>query len=643
MGSSQALLYTQLPPTTPGPQPNTTSTTTTSGGGGTTTTTTSIVPTTPPAGFMALNITCPPDITVTFASMLDPDETGRPTVFPGNYLDCASPVTVFQDMPLLVTSKKKKRRIPGLKGTTGKQHQGVELSINGIHQAMTMGEVLSQKGRNIQLQRTPFFPQNNLETVGPFYNTPFTGEPYPDSTSAASNDRVVSVVKTTLGSLYTVTSLDHGTILGQFQANATLAMPGGPCSTSQGDGHVAFDYHAQRWILLERAELPFGGNWYMCLYLSFNSNPLGMYTSFEISFGSVEPQFPRLGVWRDTYALTINATTQNTCVIDREELLNGTFVGFCATPLSGTLAGFVTQSWAPMSLDGDSPMPPETTGNGFGQGRGVVFMRHRDDELHNGQNTPDFDVLDVEHWSSVNFTDQTYFTLRYGVDVQDFDSSFAGCPNGADACIPTPGVDLDPVRQYLTHQLLYRNRGPGLERVVGSYVSHANGVDVARVKWFELSFEQPTPTSASQFILKHEGTLPFDDGLHRWLPAIAQDANGTDVIIYNFANATTMPGLAATYKTPSDPLGQTREEHISFNADPSQPPPTSSGWGQYASIHTWPDGPQRWFFVSSSYLVGGNWNNVLYRIRVQGELIKRTFTAEDGCNVTSCMQLINID
>ena len=348
-------------------------------------------------------------------------------------------------------------------------------------------------------------------------------------------------------------------------------------------------------------------------------------------------------MWNNAYALSINSTVDGLCVIDRDEMLNGTFSGFCATPLSGTLPAFTTQSWAPLSIDGDSPKPPTITENGFGDGIGAVFMRHRDDELHNGETTPAFDIIDVEHWSSINFTAQTYLTLRYPISVEDFDSSYAGCPTMSE-CIPTPGVHLYAGREYLTHQLLYRNRGPlEEEKVVGAFVSHVNGVDVARVRWFELSFKQPAPSIAPQFTLFEEGVTPFDDGLHRWLPSIAQDANGTDVLVYNFANATTMPGLAATYRVFSDPIGTTRTEHISFNADPMQPAPVSGGWGQYASLHTWADGPQRWFFASASYLDAGNWNNVLYRLKVEGEIINRTWTAEDGCNITMCNQIITID
>jgi len=648
---AQALLYTQLthPPstglnttatsvlTTTTTTTTTVITTTTSGGGG--------VPTTPPGGFVPLNMTCPVNITVTFSSMLLPTETGSPIVNAGNYIGCNSPVTSFIDTPHMITSKKKKkRRIVDKRhlNLDWETHFGTELMVGNVLKSRSPGEFPEQPIVINNGKRTPFAPQNNIQTVGPFYNTPYTGESYPDATSVASHDRVVSVVKTSSGSLYTVTSIDHSIVLGQFNAANTLAMPNGTCTTSQGDGHVLFDYHAQRWLLLERAATPTLGIYYLCLYVSFDSNPLSMYTAFEISFGSVIPSFPRMGIWNNVYALTINATVDNTCVIDRELLLNGTFSGFCATPLSGLLSGFVTQSWTPICLDGDSPVPPTVTENGLGSGIGAVFMRHRDDEFHNGANTPLFDIIDVEHWSSINFTAQTYITLRYPISIQDFDSSFNGCPS-PESCIPTPGVQLDPAREYLTHQLLYRNRGPLEQKVVGSFVSHANGIDIARVRWFELSFEMPTPTVAPQFILYDEGILPYEDGLHRWLPCIAQDANGTDVIIYNYANATTLPGLATTYRTRHDPASLMRDEHISFAANPLQSPPTNSGWGQYASIHSWPDGEQRWFFASHSYMDGGNWNNVLYRLRVQGEVINRTWTADDGCNITTCEQFIEIN
>src|SRR5690606_29675079 len=156
--------------------------------------------------------------------------------------------------------------------------------------------------------------------------------------------------KTSTGSLYTVTTLDYSTALGQFNAASALAMPGGACSTSQGDGHVLFDHLAERWILVERPATQYLGNWYLCLYISTNMNPLGAYTAFEIAFGGIDPSLPRLARWSNVYSLSINSTVDNLCVINREELLNGTFSGFCTTSLSGTLSGFMTQSWAPLSI-----------------------------------------------------------------------------------------------------------------------------------------------------------------------------------------------------------------------------------------------------------------------------------------------------
>lgn len=569
-------------------------------------------------------------------------QTGAPTLTAGTFAGCGSPVYSFTDSngefffkrdpaPPLLPNKPPLEFVEAFGETL--------LLAESIFE----GNVLKE-GQ----ERSPSFPTVNLETVGSFYETSYTGSPTPDASSSASVDYVVTSVNTPMGAIYTVHNADQSATLGMFSAAMTLGGTGA-CSTSAGMGNVMWDHNAGRWILMEAAGAPVNGTYYLCLYVSNTDNPLGMYTSFEISFGNIEPKMPTLGIWTRAYVLTINSTIENCCVIDREALLmEATFSGFCATPLSGLLSGFSSiQAWTPMTVEGNSPMPPLATENGNGQGIGAVFMRHHDDELHDGASTPFFDAIDVEHWSSINFTAQSYLALRYQVTVQDFDSSSGACPS-PDACVPTPPGSttfLNPNRETIMHRLAYRNRGPMKETAVVVFTSHANGVNATRIKWVQLLWQSPSLTFAPVWVNSQEGVIHKEDGLHRWNPSAATDENGTIALVYNVANATVQPSLAGTYRLASDPMSQFRGEFVSFNGSAtSVVAPATSEWGRFASVSSWP-GAARWFYVHAPYIPddSGRWTSVSYRLRIKGETVERTFVGEDGCNQTTCVQTIVLE
>ncbi|MEM8486424.1 MAG: hypothetical protein AAF564_12805, partial [Bacteroidota bacterium] len=113
------------------------------------------------------------------------------------------------------------------------------------------------------------------------------------------------------------------TIMGPFPGNLYFQGLGGLCeATNNGDPIVLYDEGADRWnvsqFALDFANLQFS----MCIAISTTGDPTGSYHQYEIQFGSIFPDYPKLGIWGDSYLLStrnfVGASGQFAIVLDRE-------------------------------------------------------------------------------------------------------------------------------------------------------------------------------------------------------------------------------------------------------------------------------------------------------------------------------------
>jgi len=645
-------------------------------------TTSSIGVTTTPT--IPINITCPPPTTVSLGFNFEPAFTGGFALAGGG---CTVPAVSWTDTTLGFISKRNipvpesehipkwsnnpdiARLIEGQVGSVSVLPQilsNMEPDSYGMLDAHGGAESVELVSRgNFELQNPPpkkrelppkkaklrsaSFNSTNVIVLGTPLQVSNTGAVPPDSTAAVSSNHIVMGVNSASGSLITVT--DKSTT---FISSFTLSSLGmGNCSgATRGDPQIMFDHEAQRWVFLE---LGVAGTNALCVYLSDTNDPLSTYMSFQYDFDPYFPDFPKIGLWRRAYLLTFNMdplgpsdTPENLCVIDREDMLN--FIPnvnktapnlLCAASLLGRLSGFPGfQAWTPVSAEG-GPMPPQATEAANAPGVGAVFMRHVDDELHESGGTPLVDFIEIEHWSNINWTLGTFSAQRYRVNIADFDSSFSGCI-ASNICIPTPTAqELDPVREVINQRLSYRFiPETGQESLVGTFTSHANGVAVAQVRWFELRWTTPNVAIPKSWRLFQEGAVPFNDGIHRWMSSINMDGNGTIALSYSESNALVYPSLMVTTRLANDPPGQVRTPITLAAGDVGSVIP-GNRWGDYASVSIDPDS-SRFFYVTGQKSSNTfPWVVSLTHLRVLGETVQRFWRAEDECGtVSTCTQII---
>lgn len=530
--------------------------------------------------FEPLGIICPPDINITLGSSLSLEHCGFPTLVGGMEPGCGVPVAFFVDKSIGIVSKK----------------------------------------------RSPSFSAPNIVPQ----SFALSGNSTAYTSLVTTDDTYYLTAQETLtGTLYT----DSNGVA--FYLNGT-------------QGSVHWDQDVYRFVIIEN---DINGEF---VYLHLNTSAvLNNYGSWEtFVFPNITGNNPQLGIWPQVYVVAVAAPTNNMCVIDRLAVLNSTLIPvnqtlpsyFCAMSISGNLAGFsqARASWTPLGVRSVSSVNAEVESAGTNS-VGAVWMRHHDDELHNGANTPLFDWLDVEHWTNINWTTQDYISLRYVLSITDFNSSYAYCPDPTNGilCIPTPveGVYLDARRENIMPNLHYTASTNGVQRVTAVFTSNATGLDVANVRWVEMRWQSPSNTLAARFVLAQQGII--NDTLdvvpmQRWLPTAFMDTySSTLVVAYSVSNNDTVwPGVRATSRLQNDPDNQLRDEVSVYVGGSDGSLSNSTVWGPWATLDS---AVGRQFIYSGPVTPSTQLNR---HLRITGDIIQRTFTGANTCNQTTCEQII---
>lgn len=608
--------------------------------------------TTPPP--TPISIECPPDITTTFGKSFDPGTIGNvigggdPSYFVNVTGGCTTPVVEHVDKFVgVVQENKKKKKKKNLKQDPRVfeqrdrlfEHHVIGMYLGKITtRAMEEYSEISSSLSSRSLYRTPTWPNGTFINSISTYALSNTGAPYPDPTMAAGPSHIMWATNrdSPKGTLITITDPnDVSNVLASF----TLSTPSCMAPTASfGESQVLYDQFEDRWILIERSIM---NN--LCVYVSDTNDPTTTtWSNFLLSFPWTPKQF-KLGMWGETYTLTLDAhpSVSPHCFLNKEVLLfgnSGEVLSFCTQQGFENLAGFTSQSWTPLDMEG-GPMPPKLIETQNSDGFAGVFLRPRDDELHDSQDTPGFDAIEIVHYTQVNFTANSFTSLRYFVSVPDFDSSTSGLvpqPSGA------PG--LSPVPQLIMHRAAFRwlpeceNTGSA----VIAWTSHHNGVDVGRVKWAELHYGI-TPSLIHRFGLYQEGTISWLDGETRFLPSIAITGNGTIAMIYAQSSGNTNPSVYLTSRAVDDPIGTMRTpQPLNIGTGQHTLSPT---WGRSLAMATPPFNSNRLFYAYG--VVGSQsvpWVAHFHKLRVSGEIIERTFIASDTCGQEErCTHIITLE
>ncbi|MGD8440209.1 MAG: hypothetical protein PVG53_06720 [Holophagae bacterium] len=418
----------------------------------------------------------------------------------------------------------------------------------------------------------------------------FTGATPADVSSDVGGDHVVQMVNAPGGSVFAVFERSSGAMVAGPSRLASLWPPGGACAEGWGHAGVVFDASAGRWLLHE-----IGAGDHLCVYVSQSVDPVsGGWYGYDFELPRF-PDFPRIGVWSDSYIATTSEDLPAVYALERSAMLAGDPAGWLrfAAP---ALDGFGLQALTPVDLDGPNPPPA---------GTGGLLIRQVDGALHGGSDRLELFELSVD-WSSpqnASLSDATPLA------VAAFDSTL--CGTAGRSCVPQPGttIALDPVREVVASLAHYR-RYPSHQSLVGTFVVDTDGADHAGLRWFELR-----RTNAS-WTVHQEGTYS-PDGLHRWIGGLAADRDGNLLLAFNSSDtASIFPSIRVTGRQSDDPTGVMTAAELELRAGTSAQTVGRSPhqWGWSTSVSVDPEDDCT-FWTAAAFAEDGAWNTRLVSVR----------------------------
>lgn len=394
----------------------------------------------------------------------------------------------------------------------------------------------------------------------------------PDTNGAVGTTQYVQLVNT----VFTVYSKSTGTVIaGPTATNSLWSGFGGTCSTANdGDGTVAFDKLADRWVF---QQFVVSSTPYMeCIAVSQTADATGAYNRYAFNFGTSDfPDYPKLAVWPDAYYASFNIFLNgatfigpDACAYDRTNMLTGA----AARPMQCFQQLSSLNPLLPSDLDGTTA-PPSGEPNFFmtfgSSGTLELFKYH------------------------VDFTTPTNSTFTGPTNI----SVAAFTPAPSTVAQPSPGEALDTLSDRPMYRAFYRNFGT--HESVG--FNHSIG-NPSGIRWYEIQNPNGTPTVAQQ------GTFSPDSS-NRWMGSTAMDSAGDQAIGYSVVSSSSGldPTVRIAGRTPTDPAG-TMETEINIVTGTGVQEATSSRWGDYSAMQVDPVDDCTFWYTQEYIKTTGSFN-----------------------------------
>ncbi|MEM6723279.1 MAG: T9SS type A sorting domain-containing protein [Bacteroidota bacterium] len=458
------------------------------------------------------------------------------------------------------------------------------LSQKPNHSKQSRPSNQSSESKNNGINFTPSLLFDGMDSVQ-------TGVGRPDPTGDIGKDYYIQVLNRTNIQVYDKMGNPIGNT---FTANTIWNQVG---ASSSGEPTILFDQDAERWLLLENSSPN-----ELLLAISQSNDPFGGWTAYEITDLSTYTAWgSTMSIWNNEVILTHRrGNSQNTIpvyIIDKLSLLAGAptlLIQQFELPKYNEQHSS-RQNVTPVDLSGVLPSPV-----------GAQPMVVRLHESYWSGNT--FDRLEVVEFD-VDFNDpNNSMVTQTNVNCVPFDLSpchGAYWPN----CLQEPdGTNINGSSQVIMHQVHYRNFGTH-ESMVMNFIVDAHDNFMAGIRWIEMR-----RTPGNNWSVYQEGTIAPQDGLHRFMGAIAMDGQGNIALAYSVTGDGEYPGLRITGRFENDPLGiMTISEYEVADGLSSQ---FYAGYGKYAAMSVDPFNDSTFWFTGE-YRKTGQWGTKIMAFNLQ--------------------------
>jgi hypothetical protein len=416
----------------------------------------------------------------------------------------------------------------------------------------------------------------------------FPGFAPSDNNMAAGPNHIIQMTNHSSGSAFRIWNKTGTPLTGSIILSSVTGITGG------GDPVVVYDQLADRWLISEfgwSCGIPTSSYINtLIIAVSTTGDPTGTWKIYSycsnVFASGYFVDYPKYGVWNNAYYATSNDfNTSGTAYLgssiyafDRTAMLAGAPTAtMIRTQFTG--AGNRYYSMAPVCLEG----PNVSNQSGlFALLQDNTWVGAPADSLILFEFTPNFAVPS----NSVVGPFQSMVTLPYNTNVPALNQLGST-------------QTFQSLSQRLMHKVIYRNFG-AYESIVCNTTDNVGGT--ASVHWWELR----RPGSGNWSIYQ-EG-IWNNPGFHRFMGAIAINAQGTIGLLYNTTGSTIFPSLKFTGRNACDPLGQmtlaeqTVIDGTTFNGN--------NRYGDYNTLTVDPSNGTFWGtgqYNATGYGTFGNW------------------------------------
>lgn len=425
-------------------------------------------------------------------------------------------------------------------------------------------------------------------TINNFDGIVFSGVNPADPTGEVGIKYYIQSINTQNGSQFTVYDKTNGNKVAGPTNMSSLGSIAGCSSNTLGDPIILFDEIAKRWLLTEFTDQT---NKSLCVYVSKTEDPIsGGWYSYKFQAPEF-PDYPHYGMWGNAYYIGANESGGAAYVLDRSKLLAGQATTMIRKTIP-KLDGFQFQITMPVDVEGTTGPAANSPG---------VFVRHRDDELHNsGSNNSSKDYLEL--WTfAPDFTNPNNSQLSgpVNIEISEIDSNF-NCNSNNFGCLTQKGssTTLDPLKEAVMNKPVYRNFGSHESILVNLPTKVGN--NLSAIRWIELR-----RNSGGNWALHQEGTYTKNDGNSRYMGSSTMDKDGNIALAYMTTGSNLYPSLRFTGRHAADANGtMTQAEQSLFEGTGSIP---SDRNGDYHHMSIDPVDQCTFWFTGQYGMSGGKW------------------------------------
>ena len=391
-----------------------------------------------------------------------------------------------------------------------------------------------------------------------------------------------------------------------------------PCGdgvSNDGDPFAFYDQVADRWVVSDFAfpGFPGPGPFYQCVGVSQTSDPTGAYNLYAVLVSATDlDDYPKMALWNNpqpggAYFLTTN-------------LFNGTseaFDGVAALALDrgSMLAGGPANAISFL-------IPPGDPGLGASYSLVPADFRTGDpppagrDEMLLAVDSPSSGgvvLTQVKGWLfHVDFGTPSNSTLGIGpnhapnslITVNGFVDAFT---DSGTLLVPQPGGQppLDTLGDKIMTPVVYQFRN-GAESLWADQTILLNYPDgPTAVRWYQFDVTGGTfPATAAQ----QQDWSNGNDGLWRWMPSIAVDANGNTAIGYSVSSGSVFPNISYAGRFATDPPNDLAQGEALMIAGTGSQTSASGRWGDYSMTKVDTDGTTFWHTNEYYAVTGSIWS-----------------------------------